>query len=71
MLGSFALVSSKLTTVLLHRLGKNATHDMNVVSYEMAPTTLKAFWKQRLRWVRTLMAQRSPRHRLMVTLFAI
>lgn len=25
-------------------------HDLNVVSYELAPTTLPAVWKQRLRW---------------------
>nr|POF21100.1 putative glycosyltransferase ydam [Quercus suber] len=30
--------------------GKNAVHDMNVISYEMAPNQFKAFWKQRLRW---------------------
>lgn len=30
--------------------GKNAVHDMNVISYEMAPNTLAAFWKQRMRW---------------------
>lgn len=30
--------------------GKKAVHDMNVVSYEMAPNTFGAFWKQRMRW---------------------
>ncbi|KAI7520624.1 glycosyltransferase family 2 protein, partial [Hortaea werneckii] len=30
--------------------GKHAVHDMNVVSYELAPTTFGAFWKQRMRW---------------------
>lgn len=30
--------------------GANAVHDLNVVSFELAPTTMAAFWKQRLRW---------------------
>lgn len=30
--------------------GKKAAHDMNVSSYEMAPNTFGAFWKQRMRW---------------------
>ena len=30
--------------------GKKAVHDMNVISYEMAPNTFAAFWKQRMRW---------------------
>jgi cellulose synthase/poly-beta-1,6-N-acetylglucosamine synthase-like glycosyltransferase len=30
--------------------GANAVHDLNVVSFELAPTTPSAFWKQRLRW---------------------
>lgn len=30
--------------------GANAVHDLNVVSFELAPVTLSAFWKQRLRW---------------------
>ena len=30
--------------------GKNAVHDMNVISYELATTTCQAFWKQRMRW---------------------
>jgi cellulose synthase/poly-beta-1,6-N-acetylglucosamine synthase-like glycosyltransferase len=30
--------------------GKKAVHDMNVCSFEMAPNTFQAFWKQRLRW---------------------
>ena len=28
---------------------------MNVISYEMAPVTFKAFWKQRMRWVSTML----------------
>lgn len=31
-------------------MGKNAVHDMNVTSFEMAPNAFKSFWKQRLRW---------------------
>lgn len=30
--------------------GHNAVHDMNVLSYELAPNTFAAFWKQRMRW---------------------
>ncbi|KAI9734050.1 MAG: hypothetical protein M1818_006988 [Claussenomyces sp. TS43310] len=30
--------------------GANACHDLNVVSFELAPTTMTGFWKQRLRW---------------------
>jgi cellulose synthase/poly-beta-1,6-N-acetylglucosamine synthase-like glycosyltransferase len=30
--------------------GCTAVHDLNVVSYELAPTTWSGFWKQRLRW---------------------
>lgn len=30
--------------------GYNAVHDMNVLSYELAPNTAQAFWKQRMRW---------------------
>lgn len=30
--------------------GKNAVHDMNVLSYELAPNSFGAFWKQRMRW---------------------
>ena len=30
--------------------GKKAVHDMNVSSFEMAPTTFHTFWKQRMRW---------------------
>lgn len=30
--------------------GLTAVHDLNVVSYELAPVTWSAFWKQRLRW---------------------
>lgn len=30
--------------------GANTVHDLNVVSFELAPTTWSAFWKQRLRW---------------------
>lgn len=28
----------------------NIVHDINVISYELAPTTIGGFWKQRLRW---------------------
>ncbi|KAF2178607.1 glycosyltransferase family 2 protein [Zopfia rhizophila CBS 207.26] len=30
--------------------GCKTVHDLNVTSYELAPTTFPAFWKQRLRW---------------------
>lgn len=30
--------------------GMNAVHDMNVISYEMAPTYFAAYWTQRMRW---------------------
>lgn len=30
--------------------GLNAVHELNCVSYELAPVTWSAFWKQRLRW---------------------
>lgn len=30
--------------------GLTAVHELNCVSYELAPTTWSAFWKQRLRW---------------------
>ncbi len=30
--------------------GAKTVHDLNVVSYELAPTQWPAFWKQRLRW---------------------
>lgn len=30
--------------------GCKIVHDQNVVSYELAPTTIPALWKQRLRW---------------------
>jgi cellulose synthase/poly-beta-1,6-N-acetylglucosamine synthase-like glycosyltransferase len=32
------------------RQGARTVHCLNAVSYEMAPTTVAAFWKQRLRW---------------------
>jgi cellulose synthase/poly-beta-1,6-N-acetylglucosamine synthase-like glycosyltransferase len=41
--------------------GCKAVHDLNVVSYELAPTTLPAFWKQRLRWAQGW-AQASLKH---------
>lgn len=41
--------------------GAKAVHDLNVVSYELAPVTLAAFWKQRLRWAQGW-AQASMRH---------
>ncbi|KAL6715408.1 hypothetical protein ACLMJK_006369 [Lecanora helva] len=31
-------------------IGRNIVHDLNVVSYELAPTDIPAMWKQRLRW---------------------
>lgn len=31
-------------------VGAKVIHDLNVVSFEMAPTSWPAFWKQRLRW---------------------
>jgi cellulose synthase/poly-beta-1,6-N-acetylglucosamine synthase-like glycosyltransferase len=36
-------------------------HDLNVVSYELAPTTVRAFWNQRLRWAQGW-AQASMKH---------
>jgi cellulose synthase/poly-beta-1,6-N-acetylglucosamine synthase-like glycosyltransferase len=30
--------------------GAKVIHDLNVISYELAPVTFQAFWKQRLRW---------------------
>jgi cellulose synthase/poly-beta-1,6-N-acetylglucosamine synthase-like glycosyltransferase len=30
--------------------GLTAVHELNCVSYELAPTTWPSFWKQRLRW---------------------
>ncbi|KAF2862311.1 glycosyltransferase family 2 protein [Piedraia hortae CBS 480.64] len=30
--------------------GNRAVHDMNVLSYELAPNSFGAFWKQRMRW---------------------
>lgn len=30
--------------------GANVVHDLNVTSFELAPTSWFAFWKQRLRW---------------------
>lgn len=41
--------------------GAKAVHDLNVVSYELAPTTLKGFWNQRLRWAQGW-AQASTKH---------
>lgn len=29
---------------------KKIVHDLNCISYELAPTKMKAFWNQRLRW---------------------
>lgn len=31
-------------------VGAKCVHELNVVSYEQAPTNFQAFWKQRLRW---------------------
>lgn len=41
--------------------GCKIVHEVNVVSYELAPTTLPAMWKQRLRWAQGL-AQVSMKH---------
>lgn len=41
--------------------GTNIVHDLNVVSYELAPVTLKSLWNQRLRWAQGW-AQASIRH---------
>ncbi len=41
--------------------GVNTVHDLNVVSYELAPTTVAALWKQRLRWAQGW-AQASAKH---------
>ncbi|OCK77231.1 glycosyltransferase family 2 protein [Lepidopterella palustris CBS 459.81] len=45
--------------------GSKTVHDLNVTSYELAPTTFPAFWKQRLRWAQGW-AQASARHLKMV-----
>jgi cellulose synthase/poly-beta-1,6-N-acetylglucosamine synthase-like glycosyltransferase len=45
--------------------GGKTVHDLNVTSYELAPTTFPAFWKQRLRWAQGW-AQASGRHVKMV-----
>lgn len=45
--------------------GCKTVHDLNVTSYELAPTTINAFWKQRLRWAQGW-AQASMRHIKMV-----
>ncbi|KAI9679945.1 MAG: hypothetical protein M1817_004960 [Caeruleum heppii] len=41
--------------------GAKIVHDLNVISYELSPTTLPALWKQRLRWAQGW-AQASVRH---------
>ena len=41
--------------------GAKVVHDYNVTSYELAPVTLQAFWKQRLRWAQGW-AQASVKH---------
>ncbi|RMZ88181.1 hypothetical protein DV736_g4600, partial [Chaetothyriales sp. CBS 134916] len=41
--------------------GTRVVHDLNAVSYELAPTKWAAFWKQRLRWSQGW-AQASYRH---------
>ena len=41
--------------------GAKTVHDLNVTSYELAPTTFPAFWKQRLRWAQGW-AQASVKH---------
>ena len=45
--------------------GSKTVHDLNVVSYELAPTTFAAFWKQRLRWAQGW-AQASLKHAKMI-----
>ncbi|KAF2792670.1 glycosyltransferase family 2 protein [Melanomma pulvis-pyrius CBS 109.77] len=45
--------------------GSKTVHDLNVTSYELAPTTFPAFWKQRLRWAQGW-AQASAKHFKMV-----
>ncbi|KAF2112817.1 N-acetylglucosaminyltransferas-like protein [Lophiotrema nucula] len=45
--------------------GSKTVHDLNVTSYELAPTTFPAFWKQRLRWAQGW-AQASMKHVKMV-----
>ncbi|KAF2810383.1 N-acetylglucosaminyltransferas-like protein [Mytilinidion resinicola] len=45
--------------------GAKTVHDLNVTSYELAPTTFPAFWKQRLRWAQGW-AQASMKHVKMV-----
>ena len=41
--------------------GASTVHDLNVISYELAPITFKSFWNQRLRWAQGW-AQASLRH---------
>lgn len=41
--------------------GRKAVHELNAVSYELAPTHFSAFWKQRLRWAQGW-TQASIRH---------
>ncbi|KAJ9645207.1 hypothetical protein H2199_003213 [Coniosporium tulheliwenetii] len=41
--------------------GANTVHELNAVSYELAPTALPTFWKQRLRWAQGW-AQASMKH---------
>ncbi len=45
--------------------GAHTVHDMNVVSYELAPTKLKSFWNQRLRWAQGW-AQASVEHAILI-----
>ena len=46
--------------------GANTVHDLNVVSYELAPTNLRSFWNQRLRWAQGW-AQASLKHLVLTT----
>lgn len=41
--------------------GAKTVHDLNVISYELAPTNWKSFWNQRLRWAQGW-AQASMKH---------
>ncbi|KAF2732265.1 hypothetical protein EJ04DRAFT_340915 [Polyplosphaeria fusca] len=45
--------------------GSKTVHDLNVTSFELAPTTFQAFWKQRLRWAQGW-AQASAVHAKMI-----
>ncbi len=48
------------------RKNVKAVHEVNCVSYELAPSTFAGFWKQRLRWAQGW-AQASLVHMAMVS----